>query len=96
MVRGVFVFAASAHLPGRLQVSARRVDYTPEFKKSWDRHHKSGRSDMKAMREVMGMIWEAEPLPQAYRDHELKGEWGRLPGAPHWWTLSPGLSNHRT
>jgi mRNA interferase YafQ len=54
----------------------RRVDYTPEFKKSWDRYNKAGRHDMKAMRAVMGIIWEGQPLPPEYLDHELRGEWG--------------------
>ena len=31
----------------------RRVDYTPEFKKSWERYNKAGRHDMNVMREVM-------------------------------------------
>lgn len=31
---------------------------------------------MKAMRAVMGMIWEGQPLPPEYLDHELTGEWG--------------------
>jgi mRNA interferase YafQ len=30
---------------------------------------------MKAMRAVMGMIWEGQPLPPEYLDHELTGEW---------------------
>lgn len=53
----------------------RRVDYTAEFGKSWERHNRAGRSDMKAMREVMTMIWMGQPLPPSYRDHELRGEW---------------------
>jgi mRNA interferase YafQ len=53
----------------------KRTDYTAEFKKSWDRHNKAGRSDMAAMRDVMGMIWLGVPLPAEYLDHELRGEW---------------------
>jgi mRNA interferase YafQ len=53
----------------------RRVDYTAEFRKSWERHNRAGRSDMQAMREVMTLIWIGQPLPAQYLDHELRGEW---------------------
>lgn len=53
----------------------RRVDYTAEFRKSWERYNRAGRSDMNAMREVMTLIWLRQPLPASYVDHELRGEW---------------------
>jgi mRNA interferase YafQ len=54
----------------------KRVAYTPEFKKSWERYNRAGRRDMNAAREVMALLFLGNPLPPEYLDHELKGsEW---------------------
>ena len=53
----------------------KRVDYTPVFKKSWERYNRAGRHDMKSARDVMGMLWRGEALPPEYLDHELTGDW---------------------
>lgn len=46
-----------------------------EFKKSWERYDRAGRHDMKALREVMAMLFYGDRLPSEYLDHELAGEW---------------------
>lgn len=53
----------------------KRVAYTSEFKKSWERYNRAGRRDMKTAREVMALLFLGDPLPPEYLDHELKGDW---------------------
>lgn len=53
----------------------KRVAYTTEFKKSWERYNRAGRRDMNAAREVMALLFLGDPLPAEYLDHELKGDW---------------------
>ena len=54
----------------------RTVSYTKLFIKDWDRLTKSGRYDMKRLKEVMLLlIANNGPLPPEWKDHELKGEW---------------------
>jgi mRNA interferase YafQ len=54
----------------------REVDYAKSFKKDWDRLVKSGRYDMKRLKEVMLLLIANNSLlgPQ-WRDHQLSGEW---------------------
>lgn len=57
----------------------RKFEFQKEFKKDWERLNRSGRYDMKALREVMFLlIANDEPLPEIYLDHQLKGEYQGL------------------
>lgn len=53
-----------------------RADYGKAFDKDWQRLTRSGRYNMKQLREVMLLlIANAGPLPPEWRDHALTGEW---------------------
>jgi len=52
------------------------IDYTKAFHKDWERLSRSGRHDMKRLKEVMLLLIGNEaPLGPEWRDHPLKGEW---------------------
>lgn len=54
----------------------RLADYARSFAKDWDRLSRSGRFDMRRLKQVMLMlIANDEPLGAEWRDHSLKGEW---------------------
>ncbi len=54
----------------------RRSDYTKDFLKDWERLSRSGRFDLKRLKEVMLLlISDAAPLPPEWMDHALKGHW---------------------
>lgn len=54
----------------------RTVSYTKLFIKDWDRLTRSGRYDMKRLKEVMLLLVANNGLlPPEWKDHELKGEW---------------------
>lgn len=54
----------------------KRIAYTPEFRKSWERYNRAGRRDMNEARKVMALLFLGNPLPPEYLDHELQGsEW---------------------
>ena len=54
----------------------RTSDYTKAFQKDWVRLSKSGRYDMKLLKEVMMLlIANDEPLPEEWLDHALVGNW---------------------
>jgi len=56
--------------------SARRSAFARQFAKDWRRLERSGRYPMQELKEVMRLLIENRgPLPAAYRDHALKGEW---------------------
>lgn len=53
----------------------RACAYTKTFDKSWERYKRAGLRDMKAAAEVMALIFQGQPLPAEYLDHELLGNW---------------------
>ena len=54
----------------------RRVDYSREFLKDWERLSRSGRYDMKRLKAVMLLLIANDaPLGPERQDHPLKGEW---------------------
>ena len=51
-------------------------DYTKKFAKDWERLSRSGRYNMKLLKEVMLLlIAKDEPLPPEWSDHALVGDW---------------------
>ncbi len=53
----------------------RATDYTKAFSKDWERLSRSGRYDMKLLKEVMLLlIANDEPLGPEWKDHPLKGK----------------------
>jgi mRNA interferase YafQ len=51
-------------------------DYSKSFLKDWERLTKSGRYDMRRLKEVMMLlIANDQPLGAEWLDHPLKGEW---------------------
>lgn len=59
------------------RVSLPRIsEYSKSFVKDWDRLSRSGRYDMRQLREVMFLLLANDgPLPAEWVDHPLKGEW---------------------
>ena len=56
----------------------RRVDYTRQFLKDWERLSRSGRYDMNRLKAVMLLLIANEaPLGPERRDHALRGSWAR-------------------
>ena len=56
----------------------RASDFTRVFLKDWERLSRSGRFDMKQLKEVMLMLIANDaPLPQQWLDHPLTGQWAR-------------------
>ena len=54
----------------------RAAAYTKKFAKDWDKLSKSGRYDMRQLKEAMLLlIANAGPLGPEWLDHPLKGEW---------------------
>ncbi|PIE00659.1 MAG: type II toxin-antitoxin system mRNA interferase toxin, RelE/StbE family [Thiothrix nivea] len=54
----------------------RTSDYTKSFRKDWLRLTRSGRYDMKRLKEVMILlIANNEPLGDEWLDHPLTGDW---------------------
>ncbi len=54
----------------------RASDYTKKFAKDWERLSRSGRYNMKLLKEVMLLlIANDEPLPPEWSDHALTGDW---------------------
>ena len=61
--------AKRAHTP-------RASDYTKAFYKDWERLSRSGRYNMKRLKEVMLLLIANDaPLGAEWRDHPLNGEW---------------------
>jgi mRNA interferase YafQ len=51
-------------------------DFAKAFKKDWERLSRSGRFDMKRLKEAMMLlIANDEPLGPEWLDHPLKGDW---------------------
>ncbi len=54
----------------------RQSDYTKAFEKDWHDLSRSGRYNMKRLKEVMMLLIANDgPLGAEWRDHDLKGEW---------------------
>lgn len=54
----------------------RTSDYTKTFAKDWERLSRSGRYNMKLLKEVMLLlIANDEPLQREWSDHALTGDW---------------------
>jgi len=54
----------------------RVVDYTKAFSKDWERLERSGRYDMRRLKEAMLLLVANDaPLGPEWLDHPLKGEW---------------------
>ena len=54
----------------------RATDYTKAFQKDWEQLSRSGRHDMKRLKEVMLLLIANDaPLGPEWLDHPLKGEW---------------------
>jgi mRNA interferase YafQ len=54
----------------------RAAAYTKQFAKDWERLSRSGRYDMRQLKEAMLLlIANNAPLGAEWLDHQLKGEW---------------------
>jgi len=53
----------------------RQVDYTRAFLKDWQRLSRSGRFNMKRLKEAMLLLIAGETLGAQWGEHPLKGEW---------------------
>jgi mRNA interferase YafQ len=54
----------------------RVTDYAKAFQNDWERLSRSGRYDMKRLKEAMLLLIANDvPLGPAWRDHPLKGDW---------------------
>lgn len=54
----------------------RSADFTRAFRKDWHRLSRSGRHDMRRLKQAMLLlIANSGPMPPEWRDHALKGEW---------------------
>ena len=54
----------------------RRLDYTRDFRKDWQRLTHAGRFDMKRLKEAMLLLIAGDaPLGAEWLDHPLKGDW---------------------
>ena len=54
----------------------RAADYTKAFLKDWQRLSRSGRYDMRRLKEAMLLLVANDgPLGPEWLDHSLKGEW---------------------
>lgn len=52
----------------------RKPIYSGSFKRDVKRAEKRGK-DMAALRTVLRLLLTGEPIPAAYKDHSLKGNW---------------------
>lgn len=54
----------------------RACDYAKAFSKDWERLSRSGRYDMRLLKEVILLLVANDaPLGPEWRDHALKGQW---------------------
>jgi mRNA interferase YafQ len=54
----------------------RRVDFAKSFLKDWERLSRSGRYDMRRLKEVMLLLIANDaPLGPEWKEHSLKGRW---------------------
>ena len=52
----------------------RQPDYAGQFKRDVKQAQKRGK-DMDKLKTLLGWLIEGQPLPAAYLDHPLKGDW---------------------
>lgn len=56
-------------------VQPRDAKKTDDFRKDWERLSRSGRHDMRTLKQVMLLlIARDDPLPPEWKDHPLKGD----------------------
>jgi mRNA interferase YafQ len=61
---------------GKRAAPPRACDYTKAFLKDWERLSRSGRYDLKRLKEAMLLlIGDDGPLGPEWLDHPLKGNW---------------------
>ena len=54
----------------------RAANYSKNFAKDWERLSRSGRFDMRTLKQaILPLVANDEPLPAEGLDHPLKGEW---------------------
>ncbi|HMF68645.1 MAG TPA: type II toxin-antitoxin system YafQ family toxin [Phyllobacterium sp.] len=54
----------------------RTIDYSKKFLKDWERLSRSGRYNMRLLKEAMMMLVARDaPLASEWLDHALKGDW---------------------
>ena len=64
------------HADQKRALLPRSCDFTKEFHKDWIRLNKSGRFDMRRLKEAMLLlIANDQPLGPEWLDHPLKGTW---------------------
>jgi mRNA interferase YafQ len=57
----------------------RAAAYTKQFVKDWDKLSRSGRYDMRQLKEAMMLLIANDaPLGPEWQDHPLKGEWTKF------------------
>lgn len=62
--------------PNKRSNPPRRFDFAKAFLKDWDRLSRTGRYDMRKLKDVMlHLIANDVPLGAEWKDHPLKGEW---------------------
>ena len=62
--------------PGRQTALPRASDYAKSFLKDWQRLSRSGRYDLRRLKEAMLLLIANDgPLGREWLDHPLKGEW---------------------
>src|SRR5207237_6086680 len=63
-------------VPAKRAPFPREVDYAKSFLKDWERLSRSGRYDMRCLKEVMMLLIANDaPLGPEWRDHPLRGQW---------------------
>ena len=61
---------------GKRATRPRAADYTRGFLKDWERLSRTGRYNMKQLKEAMLLLIANDgPLGAEWLDHQLKGEW---------------------
>ncbi len=61
---------------GKRAALPRTSDFTKTFRKDWDRLSRTGRYDLRRLKEAMLiLIANDEPLGPEWLDHPLKGDW---------------------
>jgi mRNA interferase YafQ len=62
--------------PAKRARNPRACDFSKAFSKDWERLSKSGRYDMRRLKQAMLLLIANDgPLGPEWKDHPLKGEW---------------------
>lgn len=73
---GLFSMTSKRAAGDKRAVLPRASDYTKSFLKDWERLSRSGRFDMKQLKEAMVLLIENDaPLGREWLDHALTGDW---------------------